>query len=126
MTTLAYHRGPRPAPPEVPSDAVVVRTPPPLEDSSKLLRALQIAAPVAAAGTGLVFILAYRQQGSLLFIAMGAAIGIGVAVALLTAVVQARVNGRRRKRARERYLAYLAGVQQQLDSILGLQRRREA
>lgn len=126
MSTLAYHRGPRPAPPAVPGDAVTVRTPPPLEDSSTLLRTLQIVAPVAAAGTGLVFILGYRQQGSLLLVAMGAAIGVGVAVALLTAVVQARLSGRRRRRARERYLAYLAGMQQRLDSILTKQREREA
>ena len=126
MSTIAYHRGPRPAPPDVPHEQVVVRTPPPVEDSGRLLRVLQIVGPIAAAGTGLVFILAYRQQGSVLFIAMGAAIGIGVVVATLTAFVQSRVNARRRRRAQQRYMEYLATVRQHLDSILDLQMRREA
>ncbi|MBV8527089.1 MAG: type VII secretion protein EccCa [Candidatus Dormibacteraeota bacterium] len=126
MTTIAYHRGPRPAPPEVPRNPVVVRTPPPIEESGKLLRVLQVAAPIAGAGTGLVFILAYRQQGSLLFIAMGAAIGIGVLVGLLTAVVQSRITARKRRRAQQRYLEYLDAVRQHLDSLNDLQRRYEA
>jgi hypothetical protein len=76
MSTIAYHRGPRPAPPEVRTEQVVVRTPPPVEDGGRLLRVLQIVAPLAAAGTGVVFLFAYRGQGSVLLIAMGAAIGI--------------------------------------------------
>ena len=126
MSTIAYHRGPRPTPPEVPRDPVVVRTPPPVEESGRLLRILQVVAPLAAAGTGLVFILAYRQQGSLLFIAMGAAIGIGVLVGVLTAVVQSRVTARKRRRAQQRYRDYLDSVRQHLDSLLDLQRRHEA
>ena len=126
MTTIAYHRGPRPAPPEVPRDPVVVRTPAPLEDSGRLLRILQVVAPLAAAGTGLVFILAYRQQGSLLLIAMGAAIGVGVLVGVLTAVVQSRVSARRRRRAKQRYFGYLDSVRQHLDALLELQLRHEA
>ncbi|HEX6538456.1 MAG TPA: type VII secretion protein EccCa [Candidatus Dormibacteraeota bacterium] len=126
MSTIVYHRGPRPAPLEVPTEAVVVRTPPPLEDSGRLLRVLQIVAPIAAAGTGLVFILAYRSQGSVLFIAMGAAIGIGVVVATLTAVVQSRVNARRRQRAQHRYLEYLDSVEQHLAVLLEMQLDREA
>lgn len=126
MTTIAYHRGPRPAPPEVPRDPVVVRTPPPIEDSGRVLRILQVVAPLAAAGTGLVFILAYRQQGSLLLIAMGAAIGIGVLVGVLTAVLQSRATARKRRRSQQRYREYLDAVRQQLDSLLDLQRRRDA
>ena len=126
MTTIAYHRGPRPAVPEVPRDPVIVRTPPPLEDTGRLLRILQVVAPLAAAGTGLVFIVAYRQQGSLPFIAMGAAIGIGVLVGVLTAVVQSRVATRRRRRAQQRYLEYLDSVRHRLDSLLHLQHRHEA
>lgn len=126
MTTIAYHRGPRLAPPEVPREPVVVRSPPPIEESGRLLRILQVVAPLAAAGTGLVFILAYRQQGSVLFIAMGAAIGIGVLVGVLTAVVQSRVTARRRRRGRTRYLEYLDSVRQHLDSLLDLQRRHDA
>lgn len=125
MTAIAYHRGPRPAPPEVPNDPVVVRTPPPAEDTGRLLQMLQVVAPLAAAGTGLVFILAYRQQGSVLLIAMGAAIGIGVLVGVLTAVLQRRATARQRRRATQRYGDYLDSVRALLDSLLELQRRRE-
>ena len=126
MSTIAYHRGPRLSPADVPRDPVVVRTPPPLEEQGRLLRVLQIVAPVAAAGTGLVFILAYRQQGSILFIAMGAAIAIGVLVAVLTAVVQSRVTAKRRRRSQQRYMQYLDSVRQRLEALLDLQRRHEA
>ncbi|MBV8195175.1 MAG: hypothetical protein JOY80_06570, partial [Candidatus Dormibacteraeota bacterium] len=125
MTTIAFHRVPRTRPPVVPSDPVVIRTPPPLDESGRLLRTLQIVAPVTAAGTGLVFVLAYRQSAPLI-IAMGIAIGTAVIVAMLTAFAQARATRRQRRRARRRYLDYLAAMQADIDSLLTLQLQREA
>jgi S-DNA-T family DNA segregation ATPase FtsK/SpoIIIE len=84
-----------------------------------------VIAPIAGAGTGLVFVIAYRQTLALLIV-MGAAIGIGVLVSVATAVAQALTNRRQRLDNRRRYLDYLAAVETEIRSLIATQEERES
>jgi S-DNA-T family DNA segregation ATPase FtsK/SpoIIIE len=105
---------------------VVIRTPSPvLPSSGRTLRVLQVLAPIAGAGSGLVFAIAYRQTLALLIV-MGAAIGVGVLVAVVTAIAQALAGRRQRLDSRRRYLDYLAAEERALRALIATQDEREA
>ena len=126
MTTTAYHRRPRVPVPAQPTGTVVIRTPPPAELSGRwALRLLQVAAPIAGAGTGVVVALAYRQSLALLLV-MTAAVGVGVLVSAVTAGSQALAGRRRRLAARRRYPDYLAAEEASLDALMAAQEQRES
>ncbi len=95
-------------------ESVVIRAPAP-EDRGEggMLRLLQVVSPIAGAGTGLVFLVAYRQS-PLLLLTMGMAIGIGVLISAAGAMAQWLQTRRRRRAVRERYLAYLRGEEERI------------
>jgi S-DNA-T family DNA segregation ATPase FtsK/SpoIIIE len=126
MSTIAYHRRPRAPIPPLPSEAVVIRTPPPAAASGvRSLRTLQLIAPIAGAGTGLAVALAYRQTGALLAVT-GAAVGIGVLVSTGTALSQTLAGRAERRGRRRRYLDYLAAQEGAISALIATQREREA
>lgn len=126
MSTIAYHRRPRAPIPPLPSEAVVIRTPPPAAASGvRSLRTLQLIAPIAGAGTGLAVALAYRQTGALLAVT-GAAVGIGVLVSTGTALSQTLAGRAERRGRRRRYLDYLAAQEGAISALIATQQEREA
>ncbi len=126
MSALPYHRRPRVPVPPLPTATVVIRTPPPvLPSSGRTLRVLQVLAPIAGAGTGLVFAIAYGQTLALLIV-MGAAIGVGMLVAVVTAIAQALAGRSQRLDSRRRYLDYLAAEERAIRALIATQNEREA
>ncbi len=126
MTSVAYHRRPRVPVTVSPTETLLLRTPPVQPVSrSRTLRLLQLGAPIAGAGTGLVFLISYRQS-PLLLIAMGAAIGVGVLVSAATAVAQALADRGQRRGTRSRYLDYLAAEEARIRDAVASQEAGEA
>ncbi len=126
MTSVAYHRRPRVPVPVVPTEAVLIRTPPVEQVSrGRTLRLLQLGAPIAGAGTGLVLLIAYHQS-PLLLIAMGVAIGVGVVVSAATAIAQTLADRGQRRSMRSRYLEYLAAEEERIRVAVASQEAGEA
>jgi S-DNA-T family DNA segregation ATPase FtsK/SpoIIIE len=90
-----------------------------------VLQALQLAAPLAGAVTGLAFLAAYRES-PLLMVAMAASVGAGLAVSAGSTVVRWTSGRGLRRAAARRYLEYLAVQEATASSVVSARARWEA
>ena len=126
MTSVAYHRRPRVPVPAFTTETLLIRTPPAEQVSrSRTLRLLQLGAPIAGAGTGLMFLIGYHQS-PLLLIAMGAAIGVGVVVPAAMAIAQTLADRGQQRSMRSRYLDYLAAEEARIRVAVASQETGES